>query len=302
MELGWCCYSDELHSPAHLEAVRRLRPRAVRWMLEVDRHVLGTNPVNWTQRYGAAFATLAETGTPLIVQLAMKKPDWTAGDLGNVTGAAWWRAGPRAGWPRDPSVTWLPFVDGLHDELARCGVDVAAWGAWNEPDWRSAWPWQGRAAPITEWLSGQFLWWPAPPLPPFGWSGGHERLAGLRAARPWTWGSDGVSTASADWLDRTAADPTVSVIDVHCYAAAVDVAMTYTASVVDRFDESRVDRLPIVVGEYGDDAARGTGYSTEWRDRALRYVTLIEDAYPGRLIGVCAHIQGPQAQALWQVL
>lgn len=308
MELGWCCYDSELADPGHVAAVTRLRPKVVRWFLSVDRHVITNSPTifPWAARYGAAFAALAAAGTPLVVQFQMKRPDWTAGDPGNLTGASAWKAAPRAGWPASPETKWLPFVDTVRQALDDAGVNVIGVGAWNEPDWRTCWPWENRAAPTSEWLSGQLLLWPVPPAGPFGWTGGHKRLSDLRALRPWTWTSDGVGLVSADWLARTAADPTVSLIDVHVYGGtSLSNALGYSCQVVDAFDQARSVRLPIVVGEYGDDA-NGTPYTIEWRDRALQYAAALEQKYPGRLVGVCAHIQGTRQGVtyppLWTVL
>lgn len=295
MLLGWDTYSFELASPAQVEAVGRLRPRMVRWFCEIDRHVVTNSPTvfPWQARYGAAWQALADTGTPLVVQLAMKRPDWTGGDPGSLTGAGLWKAGARCGWLQDPRAKWVPFVSALEDALRPYHLDVY-WGAWNEPDWRICWPWQDRTAPVTEWQSGQWLWIQTPPMAPFGWSGGHSRLAELRSLLPHLrWTSDGVGDHDpAGWLGRTAADPTISVIDVHTYMGGRLVDdLARVGRVVDAFDRARPDRLPIVVGEYGDDP-NGTAYSTEWRDRALRFCAALDGTYPGRVLGVCAHLQG----------
>lgn len=307
MELGWNTYSFELAAPPHVEAVGRLRPRVVRWFCEIDRHVITNSPTvfPWQARYGAAWQALADTGAKLVVQFAMKRPDWTAGDTGNLSGAGLWKAGPRSGWLQDPQSKWVPFVAGLEAALRPYGLDVC-WGAWNEPDWRICWPWQDRTAPVTEWQSGQWLWWQTPPMAPFGWSGGHSRLADLRSRLPQLrWTSDGVGDHDpAGWLGRTAADPTVTVIDVHTYQGGrLPDDLARVGRIVDAFDNARTDRLPICVGEYGDDPA-GTGYTTEWRDRALRFAAALESTYPGRLVGVCTHIQGVAAglPPLWRIL
>lgn len=311
MDGGWCCYDSQLGEATHIEAVRRLRPRVVRWFCSVDRHVItnSATAMAWQERYGQAWQAIAESGATLVVQLQMKRPDWTAGDSGNLVGASGWKAGPRKGWLADPNAKWVPFVRGLAAALAAHPIARVWWGAWNEPDWRIDWPWNrpkssNAPAPTTEWEQGQWLWWPVPPAAPFGWSGGHARLMELRLMVPeLTWTSDGVTAASAEWLALTAADPTVSVIDVHTYQGGrVDDDLAQVRSVVDAFDAVRVDELAIVVGEYGDDASRGTPYSTEWRDRSLRFVAALESAWPGRVAGVAAHIQGPHAPALWQIL
>lgn len=309
MQLGWNCYSFELGSLEHVDAVRRLRPRMVRWFVEVDRHVVTNSAVAmpWAARYGDAWAALAEVGAKLVVQLAMKRPDWTAGDTGNFTGASLWRAGPRCGWPADPQAKWVPFVLTLADALRPYGVDTV-WGAWNEPDWRIVWPWQDRTAPTSEWQSGQWLWLTVPPSHAFGWSGGHERLKDLRARLPQLrWTSDGVGDHDpSGWLAATAADPTVTVIDVHTYMGGrLGDDLARVGRVVDAFDQARIDRLPIVIGEYGDDP-NGTPYSTEWRDRALKFCAALDGTYPGRVMAVCAHTQGSRSgrtyPPIWQTI
>lgn len=85
---GWCVYDGQLNAADHLDAVTRLRPDVVRWFCSVDRHVWSASPaVDWQTRYGAAFRVLADTRTALVVQLQMKRPDWSGGDAGNVVGA-----------------------------------------------------------------------------------------------------------------------------------------------------------------------------------------------------------------------
>lgn len=309
MELGWVVYDQDLADPRHVEAITRLRPKAVRWFCSVDRHVVTNSPIvfPWEARYGQAWQALAAAGVPLIVQLQMKRPDWTAGDPNNLVGAGLWKAGPQKGWPADPEAKWIPFVRTLAAALKPHSLDVR-WGAWNEPDWRLTWPWADRAAPATEWTTGQFLIWPLPPSHAFGWTGGHARLQDLRARLPeMCWTSDGVGLISADWLARTAADPTISLIDVHVYGGTdLSNTLDYTCRVIDAFDRARPDaRLPILVGEYGDDA-NGTPFSIEWRDRALRFNQALTERYPGRLLGVCAHTQGTRQGTtyppLWTVL
>lgn len=310
MELGWCAYSFDLADAVHVAAVARLRPRVVRWFVEVDRHVVTNSPTvfPWESRYGAAWQALADAGVPLVVQLCMKRPDWTGGDPASLTGASLWRAGARCGWPADPAAKWLPFVLTLSSALKPHSLDVR-WGAWNEPDWRVDWPWRSRTAPTTEWQSGQVLWWPAPPMHAFGWTGGHARLTDLRARLPQLrWTSDGVADHDPDgWLAATAADTTISVIDVHTYMGGrTDDDLARVGRIVDAFDRARPhDRLPIVIGEYGDDA-NGTQYSTEWRDRALQFSAQLAERYPGRLLGVCAHTQGTRSgqtyPPLWRTI
>lgn len=311
---AWCCYDQELADPNHVAAIRRLQPGMVRWFCSVDRHVL-TNSATawpWKVRYGQAWRALADVGATLVVQLQMKRPDWTAGDTGNVVGATAWRAGSRHGWPQDPDAKWVPFVRELRYQLDSYPLAKTLYGAWNEPDWRHDWPWArpkhaNAPAPVVEWLSGQWLWWPLPPAPPFGWSGGQKRLADLRSRLPeLTWTSDGVGTGSPDWLSMTAADPTISVIDVHgYYGDRVADMVTHTRLVVEEFDRARPERLPIILGEFGEDA-NGTPFSPEWQARTQLLEGELERLYPGRVLGMCAHLQGTRSgttyPALWQVL
>lgn len=316
MATGWCCYDQELGDAQHVAAVRRLEPPIVRWFCSVDRHVLSNSATSfpWEQRYGQAWQAIADCGATLVVQLQMKRPDWTAGDAGNVIGATQWRAGSRHGWPADPDAKWVPFVRTLRAALEPYDLPSVLWGAWNEPDWRIGWPWEkgpGGANPPAspvEYLSGQWLWWPAPPTPPFGWSGGQRRLADLRSRLPeLTWTSDGVGAVSPDWLSMTAADPTVSVIDVHgYYGDRVADMVTHTSLVVEEFDLARPGtQLPIVIGEWGEDA-NGTPFSPDWLARTQQLADELDRLYPGRLLGICAHLQGTRQgvtyPALWQVL
>lgn len=313
MAPSWCVYDHELADVRHVGAVRRLRPRAVRWFCSVDRYVKGSAAnFDWEGVFGEALESLARVGTRLVVQLQMKRPDWSAGDAGNVVGAQSWRPA-RSGWPQDPDSTWVPFVRRLADAVDRHGFEQPVlWGAWNEPDWRLDWWWAPRPkggnplAPVAEWQWGQWLWWPMPPLPPFGWTGGHARLADLRARLPeLTWTSDGVG-GSPEWLALTAKDPTVSVIDLHGYQDVhISRLITMCATTVEEFDRARPDRLPILVGEWGEDA-NGTPMSAEWQARAQILEDELERLYPGRVLGVCAHLQGTRDgtsfPALWQVL
>lgn len=310
--LGWCCYDGELVDTAHLAAVDRLRPDVVRWFCSIDRYVRGEPKpnVDWAARFGRAFDALAAVGSSLVVQWQMKTPTWTAHDAGNTVGAAAWRASTRCGWLLTPD-PWITFCTSLAAEIAGHGIP-AVYGAWNEPDWRIGWPWDRPAnganplAPTVPWQEGRwFGFLPVPPSAPFGWSGGHQKLAELRSMLPLRWTSDGVSSWSPDWLALTAADPTVSVIDVHCYQPAVAAAIDYVGQVVSKFDESRPDRLPIVVGEYGEDA-NGTPFTPGWQARTQLLEGELDRLYPGRVLGMCAHLQGTRGgvtyPALWQVL
>lgn len=313
---GWNVYDGELGDAAHVAAVRRLRPRTVRWFCSIDRHVLANSATSWPwgRQYGPAWQALADIDCTLVVQLQMKRPDWTAGDPGNIVGAAAWKTGARCGWPADPDAKWVPFVRCLHDALEPYAIPQVCWGAWNEPDWRGVWPWQRTIAgsangpsPVVEWQSGQWLWWPVPPVAPFGWSGGHSRLKDLRSRLPdLQWTSDGVGTASPDWLSLTAADPTVSVIDVHgYYADRIADLLTHTALIVEEFDRHRTERLPILIGEWGEDA-NGTPFTPGWAARAQLLAGELDRTWPGRIVGVAAHIQGARQGAtyppLWAVL
>lgn len=313
MTVGWCVYDSELASAGHVDAVRRLRPSMVRWFCSIDRYVKGA-AVNfdWEATFGEAFESLARVGARLVVQLQMKRPDWACGDPGNSVGAQSWRPA-RCGWPQDPDSTWVPFVRRLAAAVDAHGFErPTLWGAWNEPDWRIDWPWAPRPkyanplAPTDEWQWGQWLWWPMPPLPPFGWSGGHARLSELRLKLPeLTWTSDGVG-GSPEWLSLTAKDPTVSVIDVHgYYDVRVADLLKFTTMIVEEFDRARPDRLPIIVGEWGENA-NGTPFSPAWQARSKILVDELDRIYPGRVLGVCAHLQGARDgttyPALWQVL
>lgn len=310
---GWCCYDGELADPAHVAALRRLQPRTVRWFCSIDRHVRGLNPgVDWASRYGRAFDALAAVGTTLCVQWQMKRPDWTAGDAGNTIGAASWRQSRTCGWLSDTGTkAWVSLVTALAAEVAGHGLD-AIYGAWNEPDWRLDWPWNrvagGNAlAPTVPWEEGRWFGiFPVPPSAPFGWSGGHQQLAELRGKVPLRWTSDGVGPMSADWLRLTAGDPTISVIDVHMYTGGRNQdAVAYVDRVVSAFDAARPDRLPVVIGEWGDDA-NGSAFSPSWQARTDQLTAALSDRYQDRLLGVCAHLQGTRGGTtyppLWRVL
>lgn len=314
--LGWAVYDWQFADATHVGAMARLRPSVVRWFVSIDRYVRtgAGSPAAfpWDFTFGQAWDVAASSGTKVIIQLQMKRSDWSGGDPGNLVGAALWKAGSRACWPADPDRTWVPFVRQLAAALEARNVNVVGWGAWNEPDWCTGWPWQfkngsqNQPAPVTEWLSNQWLWWQVPPFPPMGWSGGFDRLHQLRTKLPLRWTSDGVGAISPDWLRLTAADPAVQIIDVHgYYDVRVGDLMGHIGTVVDAFDHARLERLPILVGEWGENA-QGTAFTPGWQARDTLLRGELERNWPGRILGVCAHLQGTRQgvtyPALWEVL
>ena len=307
---GWCVYDDQVADPQHVAAVIDRRPEVVRWFVSIDRWVRGAAmTVDWSGRVGAALDAIAASGSRLVVQLQMKRPDWTAGDADNTVGCAAWRQSRTEGWLSEAAVPlWCRFVERLAAELDRRNI-VAWWGCWNEPDWRLDWPWRrprysNASAPVTPWTEGRlFGLFPIPPSAPFGWSGGAAKLTGLRQRFPeLTWTSDGVGAGSAEWLAAVAADPTIGVIDVHTYHGRnlADV-IGWSRQIVHAFDDARTERLPIVVGEYGDHSSDGTPVTPEWRDRLYVTEAALEAEWPGRVVGVATHVQGARYPALWQV-
>lgn len=313
MALGWTAYDFDLASAAHVAAVTRLQPPVIRWFVSLDRHVFANSPnYNWASTYGAAFTAIKNAGTKLFVQLQMKVPTWSANDAGNTSGAAAWRASLTAGWPSTVGQTnWQTIVSNLNTVLGTAQVD-RTWGVWNEPDWRNDWPWNriagGNAiAPTTPWTEGRIGTAVGLPNAPFGWSGGWAKMQALRNLYPaWTWTSDGVGTASSAWMAAIGSDTSIDVIDVHVYQGTLlDSALAYVAKVVAPFTAAGRTTLPIVIGEYGDNA-NGTAYTASWQSRADQFLTTLQSRYPNRVVGVCAHLQGTRSGVtyppLWQIV
>lgn len=308
--VGWCAYDFELAEPTHIAAITNLEPPVVRWFCSIDRHVQNNNPLttDWADYYGEAFAALAAAGTVLVVQLQMKSVLWNANDQGNTTGCAGWRAGHTYGWLAStaPDSPWATLFANLRAAVNASGVTVH-YGLWNEPDWRWAWAWDPRPtggnayAPIAPWAEGRFGNTPVFPFAAMGWSGGHQKMADMRALYPeLSWTSDGIGKwpgpntgygPGYDWHGCIGPDTTIDVIDIHPYYPTVAATMEHIGILVDVFTDEGRTSMPIVIGELGDDP-NGSTCSLDWFQRTLDVIDQVEDLYPGRLIGVAAHMNG----------
>lgn len=290
MSIGWNCYDQDFASAAHVDAVAAQKPPIVRWFVSIDRHGRSDTPFDWQGRYAAAFAAVAAAGTRLVVQLAMKSPDWTGNDWSGDQGCRRWKAGPRAGWFASDDV-WAQFVSSLQTAIPATIPTV--WGCWNEPDWRNALWGQSRISPTDPWYTGQILWWTAPPSHFMGWTGGHAHLQSMRARFPdLSWTTDGVSVNSGQWPDLVRDDPTISVVDVHSYQGeSVDQHYDWVCRHADALGVGR----PVFIGEYAD-RATGSPPTAEWADRTLVLHDRLAAELGDRWWGICSHTVPP----VWQ--